>query len=84
MGVGAHLLPHDKLADLGFNTLIAIQSSAFLMTMARKNIIHWKTYMGGYAGALLVSYIYMFTVYDYRFLLGCAAVFLGRMYGVSK
>jgi hypothetical protein len=37
--IGAHLLPNDRGADLGYNSLIAIQSSAFLMTLVRKGLI---------------------------------------------
>eukprot|EP00462_Mataza_sp_D1_P002754 CAMPEP_0175103020 /NCGR_PEP_ID=MMETSP0086_2-20121207/8812_1 /TAXON_ID=136419 /ORGANISM="Unknown Unknown, Strain D1" /LENGTH=219 /DNA_ID=CAMNT_0016377999 /DNA_START=44 /DNA_END=700 /DNA_ORIENTATION=+ len=39
--LGSHLLPNPRLADLGFNTLVAIQSSAFLMTLFRKGLIEW-------------------------------------------
>lgn len=37
--VGAQIIPRERLADLGYNTLIAIQSSAFLMTLVRKGLI---------------------------------------------
>lgn len=37
--IGAQIVPHPRLADLGYNTLIAIQSSAFLMTLVRKGLI---------------------------------------------
>jgi len=52
-------LPNTRLADLGFNTIIAIQSSAFLMTLYRKRIIRGRTHMVVYSLCLLVSAYHM-------------------------
>jgi hypothetical protein len=84
VAIGSHLLENNRLADMGFNTLIAIQSSAFLMTLSRKNIIHWKTYMLIYSFCLLLSYLVIIKFHSYNFLLGCILVFLSRICGVSK
>jgi len=41
IGTGSQLSICDGIENLGYNSLIAIQSSAFLMTLKRKNIIRW-------------------------------------------
>ena len=58
--LGSHLLPNDRLMDLGYNTIIAIQSSAFLMTLFRKGLIRWYTHAAWYIIALLLAWIVMF------------------------
>ena len=42
LAIASHLLPHPRMMDLGYNSLIAIQSSSFLMTLCRKNIITFR------------------------------------------
>ena len=58
--VGSHLLPNARLMDLGYNTLIAIQSSAFLMTLFRKGLIRWYTHAFWYSVALALSWAVMY------------------------
>lgn len=58
--VGSHVIPNDKLCELGYNTLIAIQSSAFLMTLYRKNLIVQRSHAMWYTSALLVSIFHIF------------------------
>ena len=84
MALGSQLLAHEKMSDFGFNTIIAIQSSAFLMTCARKQIISWPTYIAGYSFALVVSYTYILQYYGFDFVFTCVMVFLMRMMGISK
>ena len=55
LAIGSHILPNAHRADLGFNAVIAIQSSAFLMTLYRKRIIRGRTHMVIYAACLIVS-----------------------------
>ena len=57
--LGSHLLPNDRLMDLGYNALIAIQSSAFLMTLFRKGLIRWPTHAFWYSVALIAAWIVM-------------------------
>ena len=57
--LGSHLIPNDRLMDLGYNTLIAIQSSAFLMTLFRKGLIRWPTHAFWYSVALIMSWAVM-------------------------
>lgn len=55
LAIGSHILPNERLADLAFNAIIAIQSSAFMMTLYRKRIIRGRTHMVVYAACLIVS-----------------------------
>eukprot|EP00750_Incisomonas_marina_P017219 INCI20115.1.p1 GENE.INCI20115.1~~INCI20115.1.p1 ORF type:complete len:360 (+),score=44.64 INCI20115.1:97-1176(+) len=55
MALGAHLSNVERLGDLGFNTFVAIQSSAFLMTLYRKNLIRWYSHAIWYTACLLLS-----------------------------
>lgn len=58
--LGSHLLPNTRLSDLGYNALVAIQSSAFLMTLFRKGLIRHWTHAFWYSLALGVSLITMY------------------------
>eukprot|EP00008_Paramoeba_atlantica_P012583 CAMPEP_0201489328 /NCGR_PEP_ID=MMETSP0151_2-20130828/22112_1 /ASSEMBLY_ACC=CAM_ASM_000257 /TAXON_ID=200890 /ORGANISM="Paramoeba atlantica, Strain 621/1 / CCAP 1560/9" /LENGTH=333 /DNA_ID=CAMNT_0047874883 /DNA_START=17 /DNA_END=1018 /DNA_ORIENTATION=+ len=55
LALGAMILPTDCRADMGFNAIIAIQSSAFMMTLYRKKIVRGRTHMLVYSLCLLVS-----------------------------
>lgn len=57
--LGSALLPNARLADLGYNTIIAIQSSAFLMTLFRKGLIRDYTHGFWYTLALIISFAYI-------------------------
>eukprot|EP00286_Rhodomonas_abbreviata_P029008 CAMPEP_0181315448 /NCGR_PEP_ID=MMETSP1101-20121128/15384_1 /TAXON_ID=46948 /ORGANISM="Rhodomonas abbreviata, Strain Caron Lab Isolate" /LENGTH=363 /DNA_ID=CAMNT_0023422663 /DNA_START=35 /DNA_END=1126 /DNA_ORIENTATION=- len=58
--LASHLQPHARLADLGFNTFIAIQSSAFLMTLYRKGLVSEVSHAMWYTFCLLVSMFHIF------------------------
>merc|ERR1712032_319200 len=45
---------------MGYNALIAIQSSAFLMTLYRKRIIRGRTHMAVYSFCLVLSSYHIF------------------------
>ena len=64
LALGSHLLPHPRAMDLAFNTLIAIQSSAFCMTLNRKGLIHWTHHAIIYGICLFISG--GFIVYTYN------------------
>lgn len=80
----ASLLGGRDAAAMGFNTLGAIQSSAFLMTLRRKNIIGWTTYVFWYSVALVLSYAYIYHIYGWRIYLASAIIFGGRIMKVNK
>lgn len=65
LAIASHLVYHERSADLGFNTLIAIQSSAFLMTLYKKKIITGKTHMLGYVSCLTLSTFHIVRLLDY-------------------
>ena len=50
----------SKLSNTSFNLLIAIQSSTFLMTLVRKNIIRPYTHISIYGFCLFLSTYYMY------------------------
>jgi len=61
--VCTHLMPCERTSDLGYNTIIAIQSSAFLMTLYRKGLIYQHTHAVIYSLALLLSLFHMYQVF---------------------
>lgn len=63
--VAAHVVPHERTSDLGFNSLIAIQSSAFLMTLYRKALVEKTTHGLFYSIALLISYFHIFRLHNW-------------------
>jgi hypothetical protein len=83
MALASHL-GNRELSNMGFNALIAIQSSAFLMTLHRKGIISWRPYLFWYGFALVLSYFVMLRVEPWYFLPICLACFAIRVQGVSK
>lgn len=60
--LGSHLLPTARMSDLGYNALIAIQSSAFLMTLFRKGLIEYYSHAFWYTCALIVSVYHMYVL----------------------
>jgi hypothetical protein len=58
--LASHLTPNARLADLGYNTFIAIQSSAFLMTLYRKGVISEVSHGLVYTSCLIVSMYHIF------------------------
>jgi len=63
LALGSHLMPHGPHAmDLAYNTLIAIQSSAFCMTLHRKGLIRWQTHAAVYGICLFMSGAYILSV----------------------
>lgn len=55
LAIASHISPHERLGDLAFNALIAIQSSAFMMTLYRKRLVRGRTHMAVYSFCLVVS-----------------------------
>ena len=65
--------------DLGYNSLIAIQSSAFLMTLFRKGLIRWYTHASWYSLALIMSWMVMYNTLPLYFWAKIAACFHARV-----
>ena len=70
---------------LAFCTLPAIQTSAFGMTLLRKNIIRKETWQIVYSAELILAYVAWYRVYGNLWLLPMAlAAYAARVMGVSK
>lgn len=78
-GLGAMLLPSPRLADSGFNGLIAIQSSAVLMTLYRKRIITGRAHVAVYSFCLLLSLFHIVRIIGIASSLLVLATFLVRI-----
>ncbi len=59
IALASHLTPSPRGMDYGYNTIIAIQSSAFLMTLNRKGLASWQTHFKIYTACLVVSSAYI-------------------------
>jgi hypothetical protein len=71
-------------ANISFNFLIAIQSSTFLMTLVRKNLIRPYTHLTIYGICLFLSTAYMWQNCDHEIFVGALIVFLLRTQGINK
>ena len=55
LAVASHVLPNERIGDLAFNAIVAIASSAFLMTLYKKRVIRGMAHLVGYSACLLLS-----------------------------
>ena len=78
LAIGSHIIPNSRLADMAFNAIIAIQSSAFMMTLYRKRIIRGTTHMIIYASCLIVSAFHIIKVIGFTNTLAVIVTFLVR------
>jgi hypothetical protein len=76
--LGSHLLPYNNLGAMGFNALIAIQSSAFLMTLFRKGLIEWYSHAFWYTTCLVLSQIHMYHFFGAMFFVKVFTMFMLR------
>lgn len=83
--VCCHLTPCDQTSNLGYNTLIAIQSSAFLLTLYRKSLIYQHSHAFWYSLALLMSLFHMYRIFPSPFFWArIVLVFALRISSVNK
>lgn len=84
--LGSHLVPNERLMDLGFNTFIAIQSSAFLMTLYRKGLIIERYHAFWYTFCLVLSMIVIYReCADTLFVVKLGLVYFLRVkFGINK
>ena len=76
LAIGSHLFGPPSM---GFNALIAIQSSVFLMTLYKKKIIRGKTHLIVYSLCLLLSVRQMFLEMETKYLVLSTVCFLIRI-----
>ena len=55
LAIGAMIVPSARRADMAYNAIIAITSSAFLMTLYKKRIIRGRTHLVVYSACLALS-----------------------------
>jgi hypothetical protein len=83
--LACQLVPHARGGDIGWNALIAVQSSAFLMTLHRKGLVAWYTHAVGYTACLILSlYYFWMCLHSLPLLAGAVSVFVLRTYGNNK
>jgi len=78
LAVGSHILVSD--ADMAFNTLVAIQSSVFLMTLYKKKIIRGRVHMIIYSGCLILSTYHILRVLETVDLIVVTCCFMLRVF----
>jgi len=79
LAIGSFLLPNERMGDMAFNANIAIQSSAFMMTLYRKRIIRGRTHMAVYSFCLLLSGFHYIRLIGVAATVLIAAAFLVRI-----
>lgn len=85
LALASHLAAPDAAAlDLAFNSFIAVQSSAFCMTLHRKGLITWKGHAGTYLVCILLSGAYIIHVLPFYQVLLALVFGYGRMQGLNK
>ena len=57
--LASHLVPNARGRDLGWNAVIAIQSSAFAMTLVRKGIFKWYHHAISYTVCIGISVVFI-------------------------
>eukprot|EP01013_Petalomonas_cantuscygni_P009446 TRINITY_DN22270_c0_g1_i1.p1 TRINITY_DN22270_c0_g1~~TRINITY_DN22270_c0_g1_i1.p1 ORF type:complete len:365 (-),score=66.28 TRINITY_DN22270_c0_g1_i1:200-1219(-) len=86
IAIGSCLVPHVLSADLGWNSMIAIQSSAFLMTLRKKGLVRWQTHAVWYTICLGLSTGYLLSLIGSPLYVGTIAFLfmLRSQLGINK
>jgi len=75
LSLASHLSPSARVGDMAYNSIIAIQSSAFMMTLYRKRIIRGRTHMVVYSACLVLSAWHIIHVLPWIRTLLCVTTF---------
>ena len=78
LAIASHILPNARLGDLAYNAIIAIQSSAFMMTLYRKRIIHGTTH-GSVRSVPILSAFHIIRLIGLVAFVGVTVAFLVRI-----
>lgn len=79
MAISSHILPNTYLSDLAWNAIIAIASSAFMMTLYRKKIIRGLGHVMIYSFCLLVSIFHIIRLIGLQASILTLLTFLARI-----
>jgi hypothetical protein len=80
LAIASHIaVTGENLNDMAYNAIIAIQSSAFLMTMYRKRIVRGRTHMIVYSFCLILSAYHIVRVIGLKMAAGVLLTFLVRI-----
>jgi hypothetical protein len=79
LAIASHLVLNERSADLGYNALIAIQSSAFFMTLYKKKIVTGKTHMLAYSSCLVLSSYHILRLLNFYTVFLTVCAFLVRI-----
>ena len=82
--LASHLVPNARGRDLGWNAMIAIQSSAFGMTLVRKGVFKWHHHAVSYTICIAVSALYIVQQLSYWQSICAVMAYAARRYGVNK
>ena len=81
LALASQLVPNAHSSDLAFNALIAIQSSAFLMTLYRKALVSHYTHGLVYSTCLVISAAYILSCLPRMLIAATAVAFVLRVVG---
>merc|ERR1719254_72487 len=79
LALASHMSPSARVSDMGYNAIVAIQSSAFLMTLYRKRIIRGRTHVLVYSFCLILSAFHIVRVLPVICILLTVIAFIGRV-----
>ena len=79
LAIASHIVYNKYTPDLAYNTYIAIQSSAFMMTLYRKKIVTGKGHLLVYLFCLFVSTYHIIRLLDYYIILLTIVTFMIRI-----
>ena len=79
MAISSHILPNTYLSDLAWNAIIAIASSAFMMTLYRKRIIRGLGHIMIYSFCLLISIFHIIRLIGLQASILTLLTFLARI-----
>lgn len=79
LAIASHVFPHRNVPDAAYNAIIAIQSSAFMMTLYRKRIIRGRTHMAVYSSCLLLSAWHIVNLIGFKRTVLSALAFAARV-----
>jgi hypothetical protein len=79
LAIASHITNHEETPDLAYNAIIAIQTSAFAMTLYRKKIIKGLGHLAIYGSCLILSTYHILRILTFYELFLTSMVFYTRI-----